>query len=149
MRYARRAALAAGTLIATAGLLVAAGPSAPAGAAAAAGAARSSGPAGTAPRGRSVSAEIQVNQVGYSPGRKTEPARIPRPDRASPPRTGHDRTSIACFQRADHPGSLYAILGQFSARNINLKKLESRPTKKALGDYCFVIDLEGHVADES
>jgi endoglucanase len=68
MRYARRAALAAGTLIATAGLLVAAGPSAPAGAAAAAGAARSSGAAGTAPRGRSVSAEIRVNQVGYSPG---------------------------------------------------------------------------------
>ena len=27
-------------------------------------------------------------------------------------------------------------------------KLESRPTKKGLGDYCFIIDLEGHVADE-
>ena len=47
----------------------------------------------------------------------------------------------------DHPGSLYAILGQFAARNINLSKLESRPTKKALGDYCFIIDFEGHVAD--
>jgi prephenate dehydratase len=66
---------------------------------------------------------------------------IPRP-------TGHDRTSIVCFQSADHPGSLHSILGQFSARDINLTKLESRPTKQALGDYCFVIDLEGHVADE-
>lgn len=65
-----------------------------------------------------------------------------------PAPTGHDRTSIACFQNADHPGSLYAILGQFAARNINLSKLESRPTKKALGDYCFIIDFEGHVADE-
>ena len=67
--------------------------------------------------------------------------RVPKP-------TGHDKTSIVCFQRADHPGSLHGILGQFAARNINLTKLESRPTKQALGDYCFVIDLSGHVGDE-
>jgi prephenate dehydratase len=65
-----------------------------------------------------------------------------------PPATGHDRTSIVCFQDADRPGSLHSILGQFAARNINLSKLESRPTKQALGDYCFLIDLEGHVDDE-
>jgi prephenate dehydratase len=65
-----------------------------------------------------------------------------------PPATGHDKTSIVCFQRADHPGSLHGILGQFAARNINLTKLESRPTKRALGEYCFVIDLAGHVGDE-
>ena len=64
-----------------------------------------------------------------------------------PAPTGHDRTSIACFQSADRPGSLYAILGHFAARNINLTKLESRPTKQALGDYCFIIDFEGHIAD--
>jgi len=67
--------------------------------------------------------------------------RVPKP-------TGHDKTSIVCFQRADHPGSLHGILGQFAARNINLTKLESRPTKQGLGDYCFVIDLSGHVGDE-
>ena len=65
-----------------------------------------------------------------------------------PKPTGHDKTSIVCFQRADHPGSLHGILGQFAARNINLTKLESRPTKQSLGDYCFVIDLNGHVGDE-
>jgi prephenate dehydratase len=65
-----------------------------------------------------------------------------------PASTGHDKTSIVCFQRADHPGSLHGILGQFAARNINLSKIESRPTKQALGDYCFVIDLSGHVGDE-
>jgi prephenate dehydratase len=65
-----------------------------------------------------------------------------------PPPTGHDKTSIVCFQHTDQPGSLHAILGQFSARNINLTKLESRPTRRGLGDYCFLIDLEGHVADE-
>jgi prephenate dehydratase len=68
-------------------------------------------------------------------------AKVPKP-------TGHDKTSIVCFQRADHPGSLHGILGQFAARNINLTKLESRPTKQGLGDYCFVIDLSGHVGDE-
>ena len=50
-----------------------------------------------------------------------------------PAPTGHDKTSIVCFQHADRPGSLHAILGQFSARNINLTKLESRPTKRGLG----------------
>jgi len=62
--------------------------------------------------------------------------------------TGHDRTTIVCFQDADRPGSLYGILGRFAARDINLTKLESRPTKRGLGDYCFVIEFEGHVVDE-
>jgi prephenate dehydratase len=65
-----------------------------------------------------------------------------------PAPTGHDKTSIVCFQRADRPGSLLAILQEFAARAVNLTKLESRPTKKGLGQYCFLIDLEGHVADE-
>jgi len=62
--------------------------------------------------------------------------------------TGHDKTSIVCFQREDRPGSLHAILSEFAARSINLTKLESRPTKRGLGSYCFLIDLEGHIADE-
>jgi prephenate dehydratase len=65
-----------------------------------------------------------------------------------PPATGHDRTSIVCFQRSDQPGSLLAILEQFAARSINLTRLESRPTKQGLGQYCFIIDLEGHIEDE-
>lgn len=65
-----------------------------------------------------------------------------------PAPTGHDKTSIVIFQREDAPGSLLAILQQFAARSINLTNLQSRPTKKGLGDYCFLIDLEGHVADD-
>jgi len=65
-----------------------------------------------------------------------------------PTATGHDKTSIVIFQRADRPGSLLAILQEFAARAINLTKLESRPTKQTLGDYCFLIDFEGHVSDE-
>jgi len=66
---------------------------------------------------------------------------VPRP-------TGHDRTSIVCFQDADRPGNLHGILGQFAARGINLTRLESRPTRQGLGEYCFAIDLAGHLADE-
>lgn len=65
-----------------------------------------------------------------------------------PARTGHDKTSVVCFQREDRPGSLLAILQEFAARAINLTKLESRPAKSGLGQYCFFIDFEGHVADE-
>lgn len=65
-----------------------------------------------------------------------------------PAPTGHDKTSIVCFQATNRPGSLQNILGHFSARNIDLVKLDSRPTKTGLGDYCFVIDFRGHVADE-
>jgi prephenate dehydratase len=65
-----------------------------------------------------------------------------------PAPSGHDKTSVVVFQREDRPGSLLAILQEFAARSINLVRLESRPTKKGLGRYCFVIDCEGHVADE-
>jgi prephenate dehydratase len=65
-----------------------------------------------------------------------------------PAQTGHDKSTIVVFQKADRPGSLLAILQEFAARAINLTKLESRPTKRGLGDYCFIIDLEGHVDEE-
>ncbi len=90
--------------------------------------------------------DILVEDVEDHPENQTRFVSVARAGIPAP--TGHDRTSIACFQRADRPGSLHGILGQFAARNINLTKLESRPTKRALGDYCFIIDLEGHVADE-
>jgi prephenate dehydratase len=66
-----------------------------------------------------------------------------------PAPTGHDRTALVVFQRADEPGSLISILQEFAARRINLSQLLSRPTKRGgLGDYCFVIYLDGHIQDE-
>jgi prephenate dehydratase len=67
--------------------------------------------------------------------------------RGIPKITGNDKTSIVIFQRDDRPGSLLSILQEFSARQINLSKLESRPTKKGLGNYCFIMDLDGHISD--
>ena len=59
-------------------------------------------------------------------------------------RTGNDKTSIVFYTDTDRPGILHEILGEFASRGINLTKIESRPSKKALGDYLFFIDFEGH-----
>jgi len=65
-----------------------------------------------------------------------------------PPPTARDKTSLVVYQRADAPGSLVGILGEFVARSINITSLQSRPTKASLGSYCFLIDCEGHIMDE-
>jgi prephenate dehydratase len=66
-----------------------------------------------------------------------------------PAPTGHDRTALVVYQRADEPGSLISILQEFAARRINLSNLISRPTKEGgLGDYCFILFAEGHVGDD-
>jgi len=90
--------------------------------------------------------EVLEADVEDHPDNATRFVLVGRGDVALP--TGHDRTTIVCFQDADRPGSLYGILGRFAARDLNLTKLESRPTKRGLGDYCFVIEFEGHVADD-
>ena len=65
-----------------------------------------------------------------------------------PQKSGHDKTSIVCFLKKDKPGSLYKILKEFADRDINLTKIESRPARKNIGDYVFMIDLEGHQYEE-
>ena len=65
-----------------------------------------------------------------------------------PPPTGHDKTSVVVYQSANEPGSLVTILQEFRARNIDLTRLESRPTRQGLGDYCFLFEFKGHIASE-
>ncbi len=57
------------------------------------------------------------------------------------------KTSLALFLKADKAGALLMILSEFAYAGINLTKIQSRPTKQALGDYMFFIDLEGSVND--
>jgi len=90
--------------------------------------------------------EVLAEDIEDHRGNETRFVAVTRGGVAAP--TGHDKTTIVVFQRADRPGSLLSILQEFAARAINLTRLESRPTKRGLGDYCFIIDLEGHVGDE-
>ncbi|GFO96424.1 prephenate dehydratase [groundwater metagenome] len=65
----------------------------------------------------------------------------------TPPATGNDKTSIIISLQKNRPGALFEILEEFANRNIDLTKIESRPTKKLLGDYLFHIDIKGHIED--
>lgn len=62
-------------------------------------------------------------------------------------RTGDDKTTLALFMYEDRPGALLMILSEFAYGNINLTKIQSRPTKRALGEYMFFVDLQGHSDD--
>jgi prephenate dehydratase len=107
------------------------------------------GAAAVAPR---IAAEIYALDVlcadiADHPGNQTRFVLVAR--RGVPARTGHDRTGLVIYQRADEPGSLISILQEFAARRINLSNLLSRPTKDGgLGDYCFIVYADGHVEDE-
>ncbi len=91
--------------------------------------------------------EVIARDISDHDGNQTRFVVVSRDGIPAP--TGHDKTTIVVHQRANEPGSLISILQEFAARRINLSKLESRPTKAGgLGDYCFVIDAEGHIADE-
>ena len=58
------------------------------------------------------------------------------------------KTSIVCAPDVNRPGVLYEILGEFANRKIDLTRIESRPTKKRLGQYLFYIDLAGNCNQE-
>ena len=90
-------------------------------------------------------AEIIGRKVQDSANNVTRFAVLAREDH---PPTGKDKTSICFAYPADAPGLLYRTMGEFATRNINLLKIESRPTKQSLGDYIFLIDCAGHRQDE-
>jgi prephenate dehydratase len=91
--------------------------------------------------------EVIARDIADHAGNQTRFVLVARDGIPTP--TGHDKTGIVVFQRADEPGSLISILQEFAARRINLSLLSSRPTKAGgLGDYCFIIYADGHVGDE-
>ncbi|MFP7696960.1 prephenate dehydratase [Trueperella sp. LYQ143] len=65
-----------------------------------------------------------------------------------PERTGSDKTTLMVQLATDEAGALLTMLEQFSARGVNLSRIESRPVGDSLGRYAFSIDAEGHLFDE-
>lgn len=65
-----------------------------------------------------------------------------------PARTGADRTSVVL--RLDNvPGALVSALMEFGIRDIDLTRIESRPTRVELGTYVFFLDCVGHIEDSA
>jgi prephenate dehydratase len=65
-----------------------------------------------------------------------------------PDRTGADRTSVVL--RVDNvPGALVSALTEFAIRDIDLTRIESRPTRTELGTYIFFLDCVGHIDDDA
>ena len=63
------------------------------------------------------------------------------------PQTGYDKTSIT-FSTENKAGALNKILTILEEHGINMSYIDSRPSKKELGEYVFYIDFEGHILDE-
>ena len=59
-----------------------------------------------------------------------------------------DNKISVIFSISHTPGSLYSVLQEFALRNINLTKIESRPTKNIPWEYYFFVDLEGNINDD-
>lgn len=64
-----------------------------------------------------------------------------------PAPTGADRTSVV-LRLENVPGALVAALTEFAIRDIDLTRIESRPTRVELGTYLFFVDCFGHIADD-
>jgi prephenate dehydratase len=72
------------------------------------------------------------------------------PADTEPEGEGPWKTSLVFSELGDdHPGALVNALREFSDREINLTRIESRPMRQGLGRYMFFCDLEGAVADEA
>ncbi|MDJ0845528.1 prephenate dehydratase [Crocosphaera sp.] len=65
----------------------------------------------------------------------------------NPTPTVGSRISLAFSVPENVPGSLMKPLQVFAQRNINLSRIESRPTKRSLGEYVFYLDIEGNHED--
>lgn len=96
--------------------------------------------------GRRYGLDSLAHDIADNPGAVTRFVLLRTPS-APPPPTGNDRTTVVTYLKDDHAGALLEILTEFATRGVNLTRIESRPTKGRLGQYCFSIDCEGHVCE--
>ncbi len=89
-------------------------------------------------------ATVYAADIGDEPGNETRFVALAAGDREP---TGDDKTSLAFTTQHDRPGSLAEVLRQLAERAINMTHIESRPTRRRLGTYVFLVDFQGHRAD--
>jgi chorismate mutase / prephenate dehydratase len=63
-----------------------------------------------------------------------------------PKQSAHDKTSLV-LSAANRAGAVYEMLTPFAQRGVSMSKFESRPSKIAVWDYLFFVDIEGHQLD--
>ena len=89
--------------------------------------------------------KVMAKEIEDNPNNFTRFFILSRQD--SPP-SGNDKTSIV-FSVKHKPGTLYEFLKELAVRNINLTKIESRPTRQKPWEYNFYLDFEGHREDKA
>jgi prephenate dehydratase len=90
-----------------------------------------------------------AEDIGDLPGNRTRFLVLARPDGPSPRLVdppSHRRTTLVVSVR-NEPGTLLAVLRVIAAHGLNMRKLESRPSRERAWEYVFWIDLDGDVAD--
>ncbi|WP_330174770.1 prephenate dehydratase [Streptomyces sp. NBC_01498] len=90
--------------------------------------------------------EALVTDIHDAENAETRFVLVGRPARPSAP-TGADKTSVVVWLGEDQPGALLELLTEFAVRGVNLMLIQSRPTGAGIGNYCFAVDAEGHIAD--
>lgn len=90
--------------------------------------------------------EPLVSEIHDAENAETRFVLVGRPARPAAP-TGADKTSVVIWLGDDHPGALLELLQEFAVRGVNLMLIQSRPTGAGIGNYCFAVDAEGHIAD--
>ncbi|MEZ4520399.1 MAG: prephenate dehydratase [Thermomicrobiales bacterium] len=100
---------------------------------------------GTARAAERFGGEILAQNIEDYPNNATRFIALAERDHAP---TGKDKTSMAISVPQNVPGSLYNVLDELAADGIQMTKLESRPNKNVLGQYYFLIDIEGHRLDK-
>jgi prephenate dehydratase len=105
---------------------------------------------GAASAARIYECEVLREGVEDSPDNVTRFVWLAPGEPEAEPVAGISRTTL-CFSELgeDHPGALVDALTEFSSREINLNRIESRPLRQGLGRYMFFIDLEGAIGDET